>query len=91
MVAGASGLSASAALVSLLCFAVGSAGGGLLGRRQGGNRGRWVTGAFFGEAALVVAATLAAVGVGVGEANARRELVIGLLALAMGFGWECPT
>jgi uncharacterized membrane protein YoaK (UPF0700 family) len=83
--AGASGLSASAALVSLLCFAVGSAGGGLLGRRQGGDRRRWVTGALFGEAALVVAATLAAIGVGVGEANARRELVIGLLALAMGF------
>jgi uncharacterized membrane protein YoaK (UPF0700 family) len=83
--AGASGLSASAAVVSLLCFAIGSAGGGLHGRRRGGDRRRWVTGAFLGEAALMVAATLAAIGVGVGEANARRELVIGLLALAMGF------
>ncbi len=82
--AGASGLSASAGLVSLLCFAAGSAGGGLLARRHESHRRRWVTGAFFGEAVLVVAATLAAIGVGVGEANARRELVIGLLALAMG-------
>ena len=83
--AGASGLSARAALVSLLCFAAGSAGGGLLARRHEGHRRRWVTGALLGEAALVVAATVAAIGVGVGEANARRELVIGLLALAMGF------
>ena len=60
-------------------------GGGLLARRHEGHRRRWVTGAFLGEAALVVAATVAAIGVGIGEANARRDLVIGLLALAMGF------
>jgi uncharacterized membrane protein YoaK (UPF0700 family) len=83
--AGASGFSASAALVSLLCFAAGSAAGGLVGSRQERRRRRWVTGAFAGEAALVVAATLAAIGVGVGEANARRVVVVALLALAMGF------
>ena len=83
-VAGASGVSASAALVSLLCFAAGSAGGGLLARREETHQRRWILGAFGGETTLVLAATLAAIGVGIGEPSARRDLVIGLLALAMG-------
>jgi uncharacterized membrane protein YoaK (UPF0700 family) len=82
--AGASGLSATASIVSLLAFAAGAAVGGRLARRQEGRRHRWVVGALFGEAAMVIAATAAAVGVDAGPANARRDVIIALLALGMG-------
>lgn len=82
--AGAPGLSATASIVSLVAFAVGAAVAGRLARRHEGHRKGWVVGALCGEAVLVIAATLAAVGVDAGPASARRDLVIALLALGMG-------
>jgi uncharacterized membrane protein YoaK (UPF0700 family) len=79
--AGADGLSARAALVSLLAFALGAALGGLYVSHREARRGRAI-GAFMVEAGLCVAAAVAAIDLG--SSDLRRDVVIALLALAMG-------
>jgi len=81
--AGADGLSARASLVSLLAFAAGSTLGGLHARRRDVRRRGVVVTAFLVEAALCVVATLAAIDLA-DSSDLRRDVIIGLLALAMG-------
>ncbi len=82
------GFSVVAALLALVTFLLGAAGGGRLQTALGHARFRWVTTALILEAvALVAAAVVAALG-GVIEADSATPaalVLIALLALAMGF------
>ena len=91
--AGAQGLPVLAPTVSLLVFLVGATGGGRLASRLVGPAGaqvpaalrrRWVMLVLLGELGLVVVAGVVAVGLPVGGGGARRYVVIGLLAAALG-------
>jgi uncharacterized membrane protein YoaK (UPF0700 family) len=91
--AGAQGLPVLAPTVSLVVFLVGAAAGGRLAIRLVGPAGgqvpapvrrRWVTIALLGELGLVALAAVVAVGLPVGGGGARRYVVIGLLAAALG-------
>jgi uncharacterized membrane protein YoaK (UPF0700 family) len=91
--AGAQGLPVLAPIVSLVVFLVAAAAGGRLASSLAGPAGarisapvrrRWVTIALLLELLLVAAAGLAAVGLPVDGGGARRYLVIGLLAGALG-------
>jgi uncharacterized membrane protein YoaK (UPF0700 family) len=91
--AGAQGLPVLAPSVSLVVFLVGAAGGGRLASTMVGPanaqvpaplRRRWVTTTLLLELLLVAVAGVAAVGLPVGGGGARRYLVIGLLAAALG-------
>jgi uncharacterized membrane protein YoaK (UPF0700 family) len=79
--AGAGGLSARAALVSLLAFVLGATLGGLYSPGRGARRG-WAIAAFLVEAGLCLAAALAAIDLG--SSDLRRDVVVAFLALAMG-------
>ncbi len=82
--AGASGLSAGSSLVALGAFLFGALGGGWLGGRNPGHRGRMLRAAGFAQAPLMAAALLvAALGATPPDRGVRLAL-IALLALAMG-------
>jgi uncharacterized membrane protein YoaK (UPF0700 family) len=90
--AGAQGLPVLAPIVSLAVFLIGAAAGGRLASRLAGPAGgqptaplrrRWVTIALLAELLVAVAAVVA-VGLPVGGGGARRYVVIGLLAAALG-------
>ena len=79
--------------MSLVVFLVGATGGGWLASRLVGPAGtqvpaalrrRWVMLVLLGELGLVVVAGVVAVGLPVGGGGARRYVVIGLLAAALG-------
>ena len=79
--------------MSLVVFLVGAAAGGWLASRLVGPAGaqvpvalrrRWVMLVLLGELGLVVVAGVVAVGLPVGGGGARRYVVIGLLAAALG-------
>jgi len=91
--AGAQGLPVLAPTVSLVVFLVGATGGGRLASRLVGPVGaevpglvrrRWVTTTLLLELGLVAVAGVVALGLPVGGGGARRYLVIGLLAAALG-------
>jgi uncharacterized membrane protein YoaK (UPF0700 family) len=91
--AGAQGLPVLAPTVSLVVFLVGATAGGRLASRLVGPAGaqvpalarrRWVTVALLGELGLVITAGGLAIGLPVGGGGARRYVVIGLLAAALG-------
>ena len=91
--AGAQGLPVLAPTVSLVVFLVGATGGGQLASRLVGPVGaevpglvrrRWVTTTLLLELGLVAVAGVVALGLPVGGGGARRYLVIGLLAAALG-------
>jgi uncharacterized membrane protein YoaK (UPF0700 family) len=90
---GAQGLPVLAPTVSLVVFLVGATAGGRLASSLVGPAGaqlpaparrRWVTIALLAELLLVAGAGLAAVGLPVDGGGARRYVVIGLLAAALG-------
>jgi uncharacterized membrane protein YoaK (UPF0700 family) len=91
--AGAQGLPVLAPTVSLVVFLVGATAGGRLASSVVGPAGaevpaplrrRWVTVALLGELGLVAVAAVVALGLPVGGGGARRYVVIGLLAAALG-------
>jgi uncharacterized membrane protein YoaK (UPF0700 family) len=91
--AGAQGLPVLAPTVSLLVFLVGATAGGRLASSMVGPAGaevpaplrrRWVTVTLLGELLLVAMAAVVAIGLPVGGGGARRYVVIGLLAAALG-------
>ena len=90
---GAQGLPVLAPTVSLVVFLVGATAGGRLASGLAGPAGtqvppsvrrRWLTIALLAELLLVAVAAVAAVGLPVGGGGARRYVVIGLLAAALG-------
>jgi len=90
---GAQGLPVLAPTVSLVVFLVGATAGGRLASSLVGPAGgevpapvrrRWLTIALLGELGLVAVAAAVAVGLPVGGGGARRYVVIGLLAAALG-------
>jgi uncharacterized membrane protein YoaK (UPF0700 family) len=89
----AQGLPVLAPTVSLVVFLLAAAAGGRLASRRGGPaatqvpapaRRRWLTIALLTELLLVAVAALAAAGLPAGDGGARRYVVIGLLAGALG-------
>jgi uncharacterized membrane protein YoaK (UPF0700 family) len=83
--AGAKGLLIPASLVGIGAFLAGGIGGGLLGRRLGGHRGRLLRAALALQLALFFAAVVVATaGGGDPIEHARRYVLIALLAVAMG-------
>ena len=91
--AGAQGLPVLAPTVSLVVFLVGATAGGRLASSMVGPAGaqvpapvrrRWVTLTLLGELGLVAVAGVVALGLPVGGGGARRYVVIGLLAAALG-------
>jgi uncharacterized membrane protein YoaK (UPF0700 family) len=90
---GAQGLPVLAPTVSLVVFLVGATVGGRLASRLVGPPGgqvpasvrrRWVMVVLVGELGLVAVAGVVALGLPVGGGGARRYVVIGLLAAALG-------
>jgi uncharacterized membrane protein YoaK (UPF0700 family) len=90
---GAQGLPVLAPTVSLVVFLVGATAGRRLASGLAGPAGaevppsvrrRWLTIALLAELLLVAVAAVAAVGLPVGGGGARRYVVIGLLAAALG-------
>jgi uncharacterized membrane protein YoaK (UPF0700 family) len=81
--AGASGFSMSASLIALGAFSVGSFAGGRLVTRLSADRGRLLAAASGGEALLAVVALLAVTVGGAGSGRVRDVLIV-VLALAMG-------
>jgi len=90
---GAQGLPVLAPTVSLVVFLVGATGGGWLAGRLVGPAGaqvpaavrrRWVMLVLLGELGLVAVAGVVALGLPVGGGGARRYVVIGMLAAALG-------
>ena len=83
-IAGAGGLSVGASLFAIAAFLAGSVGGGRLGARLGGDRGVLLVAATSMQAvAVATAAALAAAG-GDHPGRPARDVLIVLLALAMG-------
>jgi uncharacterized membrane protein YoaK (UPF0700 family) len=91
--AGAQGLPVLAPSVSLVVFLIGAAAGGWLASRLVGPvdaqvsapvRRRWVMIALLLELGLVITAGVVAIGLPVDGGGARRYVVIGLLAAALG-------
>jgi uncharacterized membrane protein YoaK (UPF0700 family) len=91
--AGAQGLPVLAPTVSLVVFLVGATAGGQLASSMVGPAGaevpaparrRWLTIALLAELLVVAVAAVVAVGLPVGGGGARRYVVIGLLAAALG-------
>jgi uncharacterized membrane protein YoaK (UPF0700 family) len=89
----AQGLPVLAPIVSLAVFLAGAAAGGRLAGSLAGPAGtevpapkrrRWVTSALLAELLLVAVAGVVAVGLPAGGGGARRYVVIGLLAAALG-------
>jgi uncharacterized membrane protein YoaK (UPF0700 family) len=83
-VAGAGGLPVVAPLISLGAFLVGSAGGGLLASRIADRRRAHLGYALGIEVSLLVAAAILAVTFGAHRSALQRDVVITLLAVAMG-------
>ena len=82
--AGASGLSVSASLVAIAAFCLGAFAGGRVATALAGRERRWTIVTLVGEAGLILAATLAAIGVDAGPASPRRDVIVALLGAAMG-------
>lgn len=82
--AGASGFSVAASLVSLAAFTVGAALGGRLAHGMPGHRGRLLLAVTAAQTALVVAAWVLAATTGLPARGGRRAALIVLLGLAMG-------
>lgn len=85
-IAGASGFTVVATLISLAGFLAGVAAGGLIGRGRAAGRTGWMTLALGVEVGLLGAAALLAIGVDLGDGEeVRRYAAIALLGAAMGF------
>ncbi|MBV8580319.1 MAG: DUF1275 domain-containing protein [Candidatus Eremiobacteraeota bacterium] len=82
--AGAPGVSLDATVIALAAFVIGSAVGGRIGRRLGTRHARLLVVATTLKLALVAGALLAALGHAEPLGGTPRDLVIALLALAMG-------
>jgi uncharacterized membrane protein YoaK (UPF0700 family) len=83
-IAGSGGLPVVAPLVSLGAFLAGSLGGGVLAARTADRRPRHVTVALGIEVGLVLAAGVVAAAADVRPSSVSADVVIALLALAMG-------
>jgi uncharacterized membrane protein YoaK (UPF0700 family) len=83
-IAGGYGLPVVAPLVSLGAFLVGSAAGGVLARRIGHRHVQHVARALWIESGLVLAAVIVAAATDVRPSTVSGDVVIALLALAMG-------
>lgn len=84
-IAGASGFTVAATLISLIGFIIGVAAGGLIGRDRRIGVVGWMELALGIEIALLAAAALLAIGVDLGDGEeVRRYSAIALLAAAMG-------
>jgi len=81
---GAPGFSAASSLVALAAFAVGSLLGGQLSRRLGAHRGRHLALSTAVQVALFAVGTVLVAAVGVPVHQGDHEVLILLLALAMG-------
>jgi uncharacterized membrane protein YoaK (UPF0700 family) len=82
--AGAAGISVHASLVAILAFAAGAVVGGRLAARDADRPRRLLLVALALEAALVIVAIPLSIGVSGGGASARGDVVIAVLAVAMG-------
>jgi uncharacterized membrane protein YoaK (UPF0700 family) len=82
--AGSRGLPVLAPLVSLGCFLVGAGAGGVLAKRTGDRHPRLVAIALLIEVSLIAIAAVLAAAVAVHAGRLSGDLVIALLALAMG-------
>ena len=83
-IAGSRGLPVIAPVVSLLAFVVGAAAAGRLATRFDAGRAQQMTAALVGELSLALAATVIALAATVRIGHFSGDLVIGLLAFAMG-------
>lgn len=83
-IAGAGGLPILAPIVSLGGFLIGAGTGGLLGSRLGHRHAAHVGAALTLEACLIAGATILAAATDVHARSAAGDVVIGMLALAMG-------
>jgi uncharacterized membrane protein YoaK (UPF0700 family) len=83
-VAGGYGLPVVAPLVSLAAFLVGSAAGGMLARAIGDRHVQHIARALWIETGLVLLATIVAAATDVRPSTVSGDVVIALLALAMG-------
>lgn len=82
---GVKGLSVTRSLLSLAAFLLGALIGGRVAKTRGdGPRRRWLLPVVFAEAALLLGAAAAAIGLDVSSTAASVYLVIFLTALAMG-------
>jgi uncharacterized membrane protein YoaK (UPF0700 family) len=83
-IAGSDGLPVVAPLVSLAAFLVGSAAGGMLARAIGHRHAQHIARALWIETGLVLLATIVAAAADVRPSTVSADVVIALLALAMG-------
>jgi uncharacterized membrane protein YoaK (UPF0700 family) len=83
-IAGSGGLPVVAPVVSLASFLVGAAGGGMLAKRMGERQPQHLARALGLEVALIGAAAIVAAAIDVRPAAFSGDVVIALLALAMG-------
>jgi uncharacterized membrane protein YoaK (UPF0700 family) len=83
-IAGSGGLPVVAPIVSLAAFLAGSAAGGVLATRLGDRRVEHIARALWIEAGLVLATVIVAALVDVRPSTVSGDVVIALLALAMG-------
>jgi uncharacterized membrane protein YoaK (UPF0700 family) len=83
-IAGGVGLPVVAPLVSLGSFLVGAGAGGVLAKRLGGRHSQHVASALVIEASLIVVAVVLTIAVTVRPSAVSGDVVIALLALAMG-------
>jgi uncharacterized membrane protein YoaK (UPF0700 family) len=83
-IAGSKGLPVLAPLVSLGCFLLGSGAGGLLATRVGDRHPRHIAGALAIEVSLIGTAAVLAAAVAVRPNGVSADIVIALLAFAMG-------
>jgi uncharacterized membrane protein YoaK (UPF0700 family) len=83
-IAGAGGLPVVAPLISLAAFVIGGFAGGVLAVRVGGRHATWVGATLAIEVALVTAGAIVSAAVDLQPTTFAGDLVIALLALAMG-------
>lgn len=83
-IAGSAGLPILAPIISLGAFLLGAGTGGLLGSRLGHRQAAHLSAALTLEAVLIAGATILAAATDVRVRSAAGDVVIGLLALAMG-------
>ncbi|MCW2953912.1 MAG: hypothetical protein JWQ48_3082 [Conexibacter sp.] len=81
---GGAGLSVVSSLLALVAFLAGAAGGGRLGRRIGAHRGHLLRAGVATEGALLAVAVVVALATGDDTGRVVRDVLIVLLALAMG-------
>jgi uncharacterized membrane protein YoaK (UPF0700 family) len=83
-IAGSGGLPVVAPLVSLGCFLLGAGAGGALGKQTGHRHPEHIAGALAIEVGLIATTAILAAAIGVHPDTAAGDLVIALLAVAMG-------